>query len=213
MYQDKKKTALKWIKTKLMKHNFSIGFDKWMNFHQTEYITVSLSYIDEESLKTYVISTVTALSHHDWDEYFNFLNMKNCSMALFNYDLNDNDNALLKYLTDNNIMHSMCLHHVVSNIGKRCFNLSSVKAILKKSMDFLNDTEQLVTCDANSPPEIHEKFWLTKFNFLEYITNVYMPSFETTDNELQQLHIDVTLVVECLKPLKVITINYTKSDC
>lgn len=208
MYEEKKKSSIKWLKTKLQKQNFSIGFDKWTNIHQIDYITISVSYVDEETLKTYTVSTVTNLSH-DWDEYFNFLNMKNCSMALFNYDLNDNDNVLLKFLTDNNIQHLMCLHHVISNIGKRCFNLSSVKAILKKSIDFLGETEQLMmttVSDVNSspPPEIHEKFWLTKFNFLKYISDVYMPSFETTDSELQQLHTDVTLIVECLKPLKVL---------
>lgn len=99
MYHDKKKNEQQWLKTKLSKKHFSIGFDKWTNFEHKDFVTVTISYVDSAALKTHTFGTVTNRLSVDWEDYFKFLDMKKCSMAILNYEpIDDDDEGLLQFL-------------------------------------------------------------------------------------------------------------------
>lgn len=98
MYRDKKKNEQQWLKTKLTKQHFSIGFDKWTNIERKDFVTISINYLDCAALKTHTISTVSDRLNVDWREFFKHLDMTKCSMAILNYEPNDEDKMLLKFL-------------------------------------------------------------------------------------------------------------------
>lgn len=78
--------------------SFSLGMDKWINFENHTFITFILYYVTSKpSVQGHQLFTVDASDAVDWNEHFTSLDLKMCTAAVVNFNI-DEDEILKDFL-------------------------------------------------------------------------------------------------------------------
>lgn len=103
MFQNEKPITLLKLYKDLENNNFSISFDKWTNCDHAIFITVTIYFVQKTKcqfqFESHVLFTVDQNKSIDWDYYFTDFNMNKCSVALLNFQL---ENEPLAYFLEVN---------------------------------------------------------------------------------------------------------------
>lgn len=96
-----------------------------------------------------------------------------------------------------------CFAAIIERTVQRCFNIPSIDDLFVRVAEFLQAHSDFVVTATTQPPTIHENFWLTKYNYLEYFTTFYANTFEPVDVELNDMIEKIKLLIDCISPFKV----------
>lgn len=89
---------------------------------------------------------------------------------------------------------------MISRAVERCFSLPIVKECFKNAIDLLQrnvDDEE-----HPQPPVVHDSFWLTKHQLLEYFIGYFDRQSFLNDFEVAALIAKIKSVVKCIETLK-----------
>ncbi|KAJ6641539.1 E3 SUMO-protein ligase ZBED1 [Pseudolycoriella hygida] len=201
LYEESYSRLSETVKADIGDRFFSIGFERWNNKEESTFITTHLNYLTEDDqLNTIVLNVIDSSYINDWKSRFFMLKMENCSAAIVDFDINEED-SLKMFLERYNIPVVPCLVTTIAKAATKCFANSKTEDVFNRSINIYNDLCRFVT-DVADPPKINKSFWMTKMNFFEFILEFLMNNNSRVDIDATQLMDDIRTVIDCLTPLK-----------
>lgn len=80
------------IKSEVEETFFSIGFEKWSNKEEATFITTHVNYLaDDDQLNSVVLNVIDSSYASDWKRHFSMLKMENCTAAIVDFNIEDED--------------------------------------------------------------------------------------------------------------------------
>lgn len=152
---------------------FSLSFEKWKNFEDKSFINVYIHYLKLKTNDFDFVNTIVDVLYLDpncderidWDEYFNehsSITFDKCSACILDFE----DEELTRFIRLKNTPIVQCLTSIFRTAIDECFELNSVKDLIKCSDQ--------------------EKFWLEKWKILENSNDVNITEIVECLNPLEK---------------------------
>lgn len=206
----RKSESITFLKLVLNTENsYSLGFDKWSNFEETSYVTVTIFYINHlQTIQSRILFTVEAnnTDHRDWTHHFDWLRPAACSAAILNFDPIDVE-PLAAFFQEHDIPTMPCFVWVIDCTARRCMDAPVIVQLMEAAQQCLS-TDAAREClsmegDVVQPPRLHSQFWLSKYKYLEFVCNFCARSFDDDNEPLNELLSRIKVVLEAVGPLVV----------